>query len=163
MNEQAQHIHERTRSQILFSLRWNTPNAIHEDEYLFEVNLCRDILPDPLLRQILGRKPGDRLEITFPPGTLVSPYEKGRRFTLSRSRFRGDFLPAFGRFYPQGLLRDIPGVYPETIPPFRCVETGSKTFDADLNHPFALHSATLSATVLAVQELDNSRGGPSRT
>ncbi len=159
MIKYGQHIHERTRSRILFTLRWKTSCAIHEDEYLFEVNLCRDILPDPLLRQILGRKSGDRLEITFQAGELVPPYEKGRRLTLPCFRFRRDFLPAFGRFYPQGLLRDIPGVYPETITPFRCVETDSESFDADLNHPFALHSATISATVLAVQEFDDLRGG----
>jgi SAM-dependent methyltransferase len=48
-----------------------------------------------------------------------------------------------GRFYPQGLITGLPGVFKGNTTPFRCLEKNARTVVADLNHPLARFPLTI--------------------
>jgi hypothetical protein len=48
-----------------------------------------------------------------------------------------------GRFYPQGLITGLPGVFRGNTIPFRCLEKNARTVVADLNHPLARFTLTV--------------------
>jgi len=48
-----------------------------------------------------------------------------------------------GRFYPQGLITGLPGVFKGNTTPFRCLEKNPRTVVADLNHPLARFLLTI--------------------
>jgi SAM-dependent methyltransferase len=68
-------------------------------------------------------------------------------------------VPTKGRFYPQGLLRGLPGIYPQNIQPFRIINAGEDTLTVDLNHPLADVEARLEITPLAVWSKQAEFGG----
>ena len=75
--------------------------------------------------------------------------------TVPRKAFRapvGETViePLQGRFYPQGVLRGLPGIYPQNVQPFRVINMDEETLTVDLNHPMADLEARLEINPLAV-------------
>lgn len=54
-----------------------------------------------------------------------------------------------GRFYPQGLITGLPGVFKGNTTPFRCLEKNPRTVVADLNHPLARFPLTITLKDIA--------------
>jgi hypothetical protein len=70
--------------------------------------------------------------------------------------------PRQGRFYPKGLLSDLPGVYSANLEPFRCVQISNGHMDVDLGHPMASVPLDLTVTVGAIKNKREERGGTVR-
>ena len=85
---------------------------------------------------------------------------KNEQFKTSPSRSKAG-RPQIGRFYPQGLLRGLPGVYRDNIQPFRCVGTNNGNMTVDFNHPIAGKELQLSCLVGRVKKKKVERGGTS--
>jgi SAM-dependent methyltransferase len=66
-----------------------------------------------------------------------------------------------GRFYPRGLLLDVPGVFAQNRQPFRCVGLENGSLRASLAHPLKNTPLTLDVSVGSVQEKAYERGGSS--
>jgi hypothetical protein len=67
----------------------------------------------------------------------------------------------FGRFYPLGILKNIVGVYPNNITPFRCVSANGDGLQGDANHPLAQKPFQFKATIKDVREKFEEHGGTS--
>ena len=123
---------------IEFQLRWKSNEAVHEERLFTKVNFWRDTLPPGLADQLMGKRPGDRVEARYAPGPRLLTSSPGNRISINANQFSAPTqTPRYGRFYPMGLLRGLPNVFSGNIKPFRIrgIDTGSLQVDSD--HPLA--------------------------
>lgn len=152
---------------LYFRLKWESEEVSHEDVYLASrVNLWRDILPNEVETWIRGSNKGDCASFKMDAKDLGLPARDksrikkmaGNRFVAASANGRS-IRPHTGRFYPQGFLKGVTGVFPQTIKPFRCLRGGESDFIADLNHPFAGREVQMDIEILDCQEKDMELGG----
>jgi SAM-dependent methyltransferase len=151
-------------------LVWESEKVRHEERYHApRVNVWRDILPVQMDRRLRECGKGDVFKMDVDSTRLGLPARSDSRIKkLANSRFSAPpvngrkIIPRTGRFYPQGFLKGITGVFPQTMTPFRCLEAEGSFFVADLNHPFAGREASLEVEVLDVQEKEVDLGGSCR-
>lgn len=154
-----------TLANILFRLHWEEHGVRHEDSfYAQNVNLWRDVFPAGLEKEILGLEEGQSRHVDLKPGAHVPVRDMRKVVTVPRKAFKvapdlPPIVPTQGRFYPQGLLRGLPGIYPQNIQPFRVINAGEDTLTVDLNHPLADVQARLEITPLAVWTKQAEFGG----
>lgn len=157
-----------TLANILFCLHWEEHGVRHEDSfYAQNVNLWRDVFPDGLEKQILGMEAGESRRVELHPGRHLPVRDMRKVLTVPRKAFKvpagqAEIDASQGRFYPQGVLRGVPGVYPQNIQPFRVINMDGDTLTVDLNHPMADLEATLEITPLAVWPKTAEFGGQCR-
>lgn len=151
---------------LFLQLHWRSNGARHTDAYAVRgVNLWRDMLPRRLWSGLERKLPGDRLALEFPSGELLGNGKSGPIVTFSSDQFdpvrigSAALPPLAGRFYPKGVLRDVPGIFSANREPFRCVATNGGHFKGDMGHPLAAHSVSLDVTVGAVHTKSEERGG----
>ena len=154
-----------TLANILFRLHWEE-NGVHNEDsfYAQNVNLWRDVFPAGLEKEILDMKEGESRQVELEPGAHVPVRDMKKVMTVSRKAFRvaadqPGIVPIQGRFYPQGVLRGVPGIYPQNIQPFRIINTDPDTLTVDLNHPMADLEARLEIIPLAVWSKQAEFGG----
>jgi hypothetical protein len=151
-------IDENSVADVVFQLRWNSEYASHNECYAARsVNLWRDWLPDRVLHALMGTKSWAQTSLTFSPGELFGNH--GDALVIDRRRF--SLTPKTGRFYPQGRLAGLPGVFPQNMQPFRCVGVNNGHMEIDLSHPLAQQSASLLMTVGQTTKKAYERGGSS--
>ena len=151
-----------------FSLTWQHGGIRHTDAlHAPRVNFWRDILPPGLCEQ-LAREPGRRsFTFDYPAGKALPPrtpslVHRVNPEQVRRDRFPGITIePRYGRFYPRGILRGVPGVFEENVQPFRCAALASDALAADLNHPLAGIALRLRVDVRAVRPKFEEHGGSS--
>lgn len=154
-----------TLANIQFRLHWEEHGVRHEDRYYAQnVNLWRDVFPAGLEKQILGMTEGESRLVDLQPGVHVPVRDMRKVMTVPRKAFKPpvgetSIEPLQGRFYPQGVLRGLPGIYPQNIQPFRVVNTGADTLTVDLNHPLADVEGRLEIIPLAVWPKQAEFGG----
>ncbi|PIP39020.1 MAG: hypothetical protein COX19_09440 [Desulfobacterales bacterium CG23_combo_of_CG06-09_8_20_14_all_51_8] len=135
-------------AEIEFQLRWKSSEAEHEERLLTKVNFWRDILPPGVSNQLMGKRSGDRVEASYTPQAGLLPNSPANRITVNRNQFFSETLtPRYGRFYPLGVLRGLPCVFPGNIKPFRVKGIDETCIQADLNHPLADVGLDLTAEV----------------
>ena len=111
-----------------FQLKWESSNAVHTEFYsAHNVNMWRDRFPPILFNKISGSSLGQEITVDFNPGEFTSNYDPGKTFSIKERQFNRRFMPhqiiepRMGRFYPKGILKDVVGVFPQNLQPFRCV------------------------------------------
>ncbi len=145
---------------ITFDLRWESDGAKHVDQLWRPINVWRDTLPERLYDQLLGAVLGDRFETELAAGRATPPYETQKVVSLPRSQFNEALAsPRFGRFYPQGNLSGLTGVYRQNTNPFRVIAVDQEKLLADLNHPLCAYPIRFRATVEAIRDRDYDWGG----
>lgn len=154
---------------IDFRFKWHSEGTAHIECYrASHVNFWRDFFPESLFNGLQNRQAGDTIEIQYDSGKIISEVDPRAIFRVRQNQFDRrykpdwDIAPRMGRFYPKGILKDVTGVFPQNIAPFRCVEIQNGHLDVDFNHPLAGKGITLSATVQAIQDKSDERGGTSR-
>lgn len=157
-----------TLASIEFEVTWNHGGVSHTDTYMArKVNFWRDCLPRGVCEAMMGKKAGDRVSLDLPAGLAAPRHDPGRIKALGLNRFetkRDDgriVFPAYGRFYPSGLLNGLPGIFPGNVAPFRCLGTDDQTLCADFNHPLAEKPVRIEARVAKVFDKIDERGGTS--
>jgi hypothetical protein len=129
------------------------------------VNLWRDILPERIYAELLGKKSGDTIAFEAVADDLRPSYDSNKEFEVSQSQldrkklFLHNKEPRFGRFYPKGLLEGIPNVFSGNREPFRCVRVNNGRVGIDFNHPLAQHDIKLDLSVCNVSNKDHEFGG----
>ena len=153
---------------IEFQLHWNSPEATHTDCYhATSVNFWRDYFPPPILEKLMGIGPGGRRQIDLAPEQVLPSCSPTNLRQISRTQFnlRADeghpLQPRSGRFYPKGVLSDIPGIFPNNVEPFRCTRADTTDIRIDLNHALARTPLRLEAIVRDVRGKQSERGGQS--
>ncbi len=153
---------------VQMTLSWHSEDARHREVYEARgLNLWRDLLPEPVLSALKERAAGDKMRIEAAPGEILPPEKEDQRFSIPRNRFNGRPIgrkvqPRRGRFYPKGLLSDLPQVFSQNMEPFRCISVENGTLGVDLNHPLAGKGALLELAVKSVREKTEERGGACR-
>jgi len=152
-----------TLANIHFRLHWAEDGVTHRDGYYAQnVNLWRDVFPGGLEKSILGLEAGGIADVRLTAGKHLPSFDGKKVFEVPRKNFRPaveGISPVRGRFYPQGVLRGLPGVFPQNIQPFRIVESHEDRLVADLNHPLAGIDARLEIEALEVWPKQAEFGG----
>jgi len=157
-----------TLADLTMVLSWQSEGARHRELYAAKrVNLWRDLLPEAMKNFLEGAVLGDSVQIDAAPGQILPAADENQRFTIGRKQFdekRGDvpIKPRQGRFYPKGLLKDLPRIFPQNIEPFRCTGVENGRLEVDFNPPLAGKRGDLELVVDAVREKTDERGGTSR-
>lgn len=160
-------INESSRATVAFTLEWTSDRTRHE-EYLWAdpVNFWRDVLDPSLTRELMGKTVGDRAEVAIAADRSPFPHDPRKRLLIRPGQFQGrnsqgaPLRPLPGRFYPQGLLRGVGGVYQVSTSPCRFLGTDGADLAFDLNHPLAGRDLLLRAEVIALHpQQQNERGG----
>jgi len=153
---------------VTLVLTWQSEGARHRELLSAKgVNLWRDQFPEPVRSFIEEAMAGDSKRIDLAPGEILPAREEKKRFAIKRRQFDENRLaaaigPRKGRFYPKGLLKDLPQIFPQNIEPFRCTAVENGHIGVDFNHPLAGSSATLELVVDSVRAKAGERGGASR-
>jgi hypothetical protein len=147
-------------SDVEFQLNWESPEAHHTDIFHTKVNFWRDVLPSKMADQLIGSTPGEPIKINIHKGQEMAVYDEKKLMKLRRDQFNAlSGEPRYGRFYPQGILKDLTNVFPENVKPFRCAGTENGTLLADLNHPLSSKDLKLTAIVHDSMIKPYDRGG----
>ncbi len=157
---------DNTMTSIDFRLEWRSEDAIHTEGFFGqEINVWRDCLPMGIYEALQEAGPGDAFHFQYNPGEIVAPHQRDRIFTIKQSQFdrcgRGDVMiePHGGRYYPKGILRDIPNVFRANIEPFRCGDVSETGITVDFNHPLANRKLAVKVSVRDVWAKTKERGG----
>ncbi len=149
-----------------FELDWKSRSGSHKEVfYADHVNFWRDVFPERVKQALMGRQAGEHRRFSFTPGEMVLDYDPKRIFGVHSRQFQGPKInghkiePRFGRFYPKGLLKDLPNIFRANIEPFRCVGLALPSLKVDFNHPMAGKDMELLVTVRDVRAKQSDRGG----
>jgi Methyltransferase domain len=151
---------------IHFQMKWHSTEAIHTEAYeASNVNFWRDCLPRELYDKLGSKSVGQTVRVVFTPGSIVPEYDLRKTFEIKGTQFNRRFIPNkeiephMGRFYPKGLLKGVPGVFPQNLQPFRCVGVENGQLTVDFNHPLANKEIQISAFVKKIRLKSAERGG----
>ncbi len=154
------------RAVIEFELEWQSKDAHHVDAYWADpVNFWRDILKEPLFDSLIGKTTGQKVSVEIPKETFHTPHNESRIVSINPSSFKNPHKPEEkivtkrGRYYPQGFLHGVSGVFSKTTTPCRFIGLDNDLLRFDLNHPLSTYDLTLHATIHDIYKSQVERGG----
>lgn len=151
------------RFNLLVRIGWQKDGITHEEHFLAsQFNPWRDSFPGSMLAEILETGKADGSRIHVPAGRLVPERDPQNIIPLPWSRIRINDGPAKihpGRFYPQGMITGLTGVFKGNTTPFRVVESDDDGILADLNHPLAGLDLEVSVVRQDASARSHERGG----
>ncbi len=158
-----------TLASIEFCLAWESEEARHTDCYLGQkVNFWRDFLPPEIEAGLQAKTVDNQAGQVYPPGEILPAFEPSLIKNLRPEQFDRHFVrgltlnPRRGRFYPVGILKDLPGYFRENRNPCRCLEADEDRLRFDLNHPLAGRKVKFGARIQEVWDSGKEeRGGRS--
>jgi len=149
-----------------FELNWQSPEAHHSELfYAPNVNMWRDIFPAHVEREICGSRENETFSFTSEPGGFVPEFSPRKVLDISPRQIRDihvsghKITPQLGRFYPAGLLHNVPGFFPQTLTPFRVIGIDDARIRIDLNHPLSLYDIELKIRIRTIRQSSVERGG----
>lgn len=151
---------------MIVSISWHSDGVQHRELYhAADVNMWRDVFPDSLRQMLLGSRAGDTVHTTLEADECIER-KHAALLTLPLSRWQPPPGPSgspgppwSGRYYPQGFLQGVAGVFPQTITPMRVVAVNEATFAVDLNHPLAGRQLDIEVQLCEVCPTAKERGG----
>ncbi|QEP44033.1 methyltransferase domain-containing protein [Ectothiorhodospiraceae bacterium BW-2] len=164
----ADTIQSRSLAHISFSARWEDETGHHTALHHFEkFNVWRDLdlLPAAIADDILGQTVGIGSPHLFNAGELVEPFSSDNIRQIPTQNFSGRFAngqpiePRVGRFYPQGMISGIEGIYSENRFPTRLIEQRDNHYRFDFNHPLSQAKMSLTPQIHAILPGQNEHGG----
>ncbi len=159
-------IYDDALAEMDFRVSWEHDGIRHTAcQHAQRVNFWRDLLPAGL-GEAVARQPGIRsVALEFQPGQALPPpspaaVHRVRRTEVEKRRFAGiEIEPRYGRFYPRGILRGVPGVFRENIQPFRCTGLETEWLAADLNHPLSGKKLAVDVSIQDIRPKFEEHGG----
>ena len=159
--------HTHARISLTLDLSWSSNEISHLDRFFINrLNTWRDLFPgsflakalEPMLEPVADRAVAFDLE----PGALVPDRDPKQVHFLNRHRLNDtvpfeDLRP--GRFYPQGLVQGLPGIFKGNLTPFRCLERQEDGILADFNPPLAGYPLKVRVGAPVVHPASRERGG----
>lgn len=153
---------------VEFALRWQSERAAHTDRLYYErVNFWRDFFPGTLGERLATLAPGGRDCQMFAAGELVTAHDLHLAYRIRPEQMNltlrtGERIPArAGRFYPRGMIRELPDVFAGDRRPFRYLGADGERLRVDLNHPLARYPLTVEGTLVEVHGAQAEHGGRS--
>ena len=159
-------INTRKTAEMKFTLRWKSDCAKHTDCYFVnKANLWRDLFPRVIADEIGNKGEGHIIQFSDCSNGIIPQENSGNIFDMKYSELdrkffnKGSKRPHFGRFYPKGLVKNIPGVFKGNMEPFRCVGIQESGIKVDFNHPLSMHNVHLAISLLDIREKREDLGG----
>jgi SAM-dependent methyltransferase len=159
-------IHNKKMASLEFILQWQSEYISHRDCFFArKVRFNRDILPQKIIDLLTGKCAGDTIQIPDIINEIIFPHLQDYEFSIEQRQFDRLYAapaktePRFGRFYPKGLLRSLPGIFRGNIEPFRCTGISNETITVDFNHPLSQKFGDLTVSVKDVRESTGELGG----
>lgn len=157
-----------TTADLYFQLNWSSRDVCHTDAFSgHRVNFWRDILPERLDEKLMGRQTGDLVHLPLTAKELLGNAAPRNVRQIRCRQFNGarikdpDLKPQTGRFYPKGVIADLPGIFSANRDPFRCVGINNGHITIFLGHPMADKQVDLRVTIGAIHSKLEERGGTS--
>lgn len=156
-------LNRHARVDLALEIIWGKNCIKHIENYFINgLNCWRDVQDGHILEKILDLAEGEKVSVNLPPGEIVPDFREDKLLKLEKGRhplrMSGQhILP--GRFYPQGMLTGIPGIFKGNMNPFRIVEKGGGFVVADLNHPMAGVPLQVNMHLLGLTRISAERGG----
>jgi SAM-dependent methyltransferase len=151
---------------MTIDISWKNDGISHQEHYFaHELNCWRDVFPGSPIEQLIQKSTDAPLSLEISPGELVPAFSPDKIVSLPWSAIDQTSLTQGlkqGRFYPQGILSGLPGIFKDNLRPFRCIEIDSKGVCADLNHPMAAVPVSLNLSVQSGHQKTEERGGSCR-
>jgi len=161
-------VNKAKQAAVEFALRWQSELATHADRMYYEkVNFWRDFFPGTLGERLATLAPGASDTQMFGAGELVTAYDlhlvhRIRPEQMNLALRSGEHIPArAGRFYPRGMIRELPDVFAGDRRPFRYLGADGDRLRVDLNHPLARYPLAVEATLVEVHGVQAEHGGRS--
>ena len=159
-------IDQYSKAAVEFSLSWASGGATHTEKFWADpVSFWRDVLDPRLMRDLIGQQAGGSTAAGIPAAQFHAPYDQRRIVRIRQDQFtgrRGDgepLEPVPGRFYPQGLLTGVSGVFRGSTSPCRFLDGDGHQLTFDLNHPLAGCDLRLEATIQTIHPQNKERCG----
>lgn len=148
-------------------LEWESVSGHHREiRHFYDYNVWRDLdlLPIDLQQEVLHQPTGHSSQIRLAEADTIPSRQESLVHRTRRENFHGQFRgreiePQLGRFYPQGMVGNLPGVFPDGVLPLRILDSDEQYLTCDLNHPLAGHELTLMATVGEIHGAPPEHGG----
>ncbi|MBB5347367.1 methyltransferase domain-containing protein [Desulfoprunum benzoelyticum] len=161
-----QRIDRNSRAVIEFTITWHDQGIDHQDRtWADPVSFWRDVIDPRLVQNLYGQGVGGQAIVDIPANRFSQPYNRKNLISIrpkqfrSHDRFGNDVVLRRGRFYPQGMLEGVDGVFRVSTAPCRYLGTEGDRLLFDLNHPLAGRDLRLQATVRAIHAVGKERGG----
>lgn len=159
-------VNKKSCLELIFEFEWDSCYANHKEIfYVAKVNLWRDYLNTKILDSLIDREKMDEISIFLQKGELLPLYQNNNVLRLKKTQFNAKsyeeriITPKIGRFYPKGFLRDVSGIYPGNIEPFRVVGFENSHLNADMNNPLSPYDIKCNIKILDVFEKNCDMGG----
>lgn len=163
------YITQENLADVTFQLDWQSKEACHTEVYAAQgVSLWRDWLPERLRAALMGKHMGETVRMGFSAAEVTGTKAADDVRSIARDQFeperitRETIVPRTGRFYPKGLLRDLPNIFSANMEPFRCVALENGHLRVALNHPLIARNLEVTATVGGIGSKKAERGGTMR-
>ena len=148
---------------LLITATWHRHGITHTEKYYaHRFNAYRDTIQGSFTHDVWQAcKPADG-SVRFEARTLIPDHDPRKVIDITWSRLWPEMVAgrlAVGRFYPQGMLKGVPGVFRGNINPFRVVGVDATGFKADLNHPLAGADLDVAVEITSVSGKATERGG----
>ena len=159
-------ITEDSKAHLKFEMAWQDQDASHlEILHAPMVNFWRDCFPQPMYQALLHRTKGERASFTYKKGELIPAFDPARIVDVRPDQFNRNFrkdmaiLPKNGRYYPKGILKDVPNVFPQNMTPFRYLGQEKGLLMADFNHPLSGFDLEITVEVMDISNKQIEKGG----
>ena len=159
-------ISNNSKASIEFYVEWESPEASYKDVFFAEkVNFWRDCFSPSIFSLLQGRLVGEQVKLADRSRSLIGQYKKQNIHSINKEKFNSYNLigrriaPRQGRFYPQGIIEGVPGIFQVNTKPFRCIKVNNGFLEIDLNHPLSMYPISVSALIHDIRKGNVERGG----
>lgn len=166
MNDLCVHLH--SVAHLKFSAHWQDDigehTAIHHVE---KFNVWRDIdlLPQPLINDIMDQPVGRGDKHSFKAGDILPTWQASQLVTVPVKNFTGRYhsgqpiQPRVGRFYPKGMITGVNDVYSENMFPTRVISINDNGIMLDYNQPLTKYNIELEVEIVDIFPPADEHGG----
>lgn len=154
-------IHSSAQVSAALDIRWQSQGVSHHEHFFIgKLNTWRDLDPSSILFPVTRAARGETISVQGLPGEIAGPHDPQKVIKLRNNRLGLDRQALVaGRFYPQGIISGISGVFKGNITPFRLVDIDNAWAVVDLNHPLAGQAVDLDIKVVDIHRRKQERGG----
>ena len=159
-------ISKNAKASLEFRVAWQSREARHREYFYAEnVNFWRDCFTPGIFAKLQGRTTGEQVKLIDRSTSNSGIYDKKNIHQVKREKFNSfafpdlQVIPRQGRFYPQGIIAGLPGVFRANAEPCRCINVNDTVLEIDVNRPLSMYPLAVSALIHDIQQVKDERGG----
>lgn len=161
-------VRNNSNTHLKFEATWGNETGQHKAiQHFTRFNVWRDLdlLPQPIIGDILDKPVGEGELHIFDQGELVPSWQESQLITIPGKNFDGrlrsgqQIKPRTGRFYPKGMITGVDGIFSGNMFPARLIDQQEENMTFDFNHPLSREKFQLGVEVIDIFPPNNEHGG----